>query len=203
MSGTPRPWLRMARWAQSSSWICFLLASCSSDELLQALISPPDAEAPPFEAVSPPPDTSIRIKEIQVQAEVQGEPGEGLLEIEVHIVDAGSGALLGRAGAIQGLWPVDISGVVYRVDAYFVKPGSVTGYPAPRANWISEDDVKGKSIKLMIIEDDHSPGASPGEGSLDDLVGVSRALNVMELHTPMTLTITADGRNSKLVVVTP
>lgn len=155
---------------------------CVSDELVGDLSASSD-EPPPLPAAPPLTDVALRIEQIRLQG-VTDE--SGLLEIELHLFDADSGGFLGCAGAIQGLVSVDQSGILYAVDAHFVRPGTVAGYPAPRRDWLTKADVLGKNLTLLVTEDDTS--ACPGlHGQDDDLLDESGPFHAEALGSPLTM----------------
>jgi len=108
---------------------------------------------------------------IRVTGETDG-PGTRL-EIEAHLEDADTGAWIGCAGAAQGMEPVDFDDRGYTVRAYFVgKDGAVIGM----------DDLRGRRVRIHVIEDDSRP--CPGPIALDDDdMGTSRAVAADQLRT--------------------
>ena len=62
--------------------------------------------------------TYVAITEIELANE---EDSGTLLEVEVHLYDADSGAFLGCSGEADGLADVDVAGVAYLVEAFFAR----------------------------------------------------------------------------------
>lgn len=114
-----------------------------------------------------PDPTYVQITEI----EVTGESDSGtLLEVEVHLYDAGSGLFLGCSGEGDGLGGVDESDVAYLVSAWF-------GRASDGAS-LTVDELRGRDVFAVVIEDDHEPCPVPtNEGTFDlvtdDLIGES------------------------------
>lgn len=128
---------------------------------------------------TPPPGVaSLRVREILIA----DEQDQGLLEIEVHLFDEATGALLGCAGAMQGLLSVDEAGLRYQVDAHFVPPGSPFRYPTGRGEWLAAQAVQGKTLTLRVIEEDER--ACPSTGQVEDeLLAEIRGVRGDDLQT--------------------
>ena len=105
----------------------------------------------------------VLVKEIAVANEFEF----GRLEIEVHIVDAVTGRLLGCAGANSGLRQVDTVDVVYYVDADFMRP---------EGGLLYIEDIEDREIEIWVIEDDEAECPGPFLPDEDDIVGISRAI---------------------------
>ena len=106
--------------------------------------------------------TYVAVTEI----EVANESDSGtLLEIEVHLFDARSGAFLGCSGERDGLGDVDRSGVAYLVTAFFGRaPGG--------ADLLTVDELVGRDLYAVVIEDDDEPCPVPSnDGTLDAITG--------------------------------
>lgn len=146
---------------------CLATACTTMEEL------PDGADRTPSPGVA-----SLRVREVLIA----DEQDQGLLEIEVHLFDESTGALLGCAGAMQGLLSVDEAGLRYQVDAHFVPPGSPFHYPTGRATWLTAQAVQGKTLTLRVIEEDAQ--ACPSTGQLeDDLLAEIRGVRGEELQT--------------------
>jgi hypothetical protein len=114
-----------------------------------------------------PQPTFVTITEIEIANE---EDSGTLLEIEVHLYDAHSGLFLGCSGAFDGLEHVDRSDLVYFPDATFAR--------APDGSLLTVDELIGRDLFAVVVEDDDEPCPMPtNEGTLDivtdDLVGQS------------------------------
>jgi len=95
------------------------------------------------------------------------------LEVELHLVDATTGADLGCTGQSQGMESVDASDVAYTVLAHFVRPD---GTP------LGMEDLAGRMIKVHAMEDDDDP--CPGNyGTWDDDMGTSTAVAATQLSS--------------------
>lgn len=167
-----RSLLRLARCALGACCATLLLGGClGGDE--------PEEELLPV--VDPlPSDSHLQLRAIQVDNETDSG---NVLEVEVHVLDATTGAFLGCSGNLQGLVNVDQSNLRYNVDAHFVKPGGLVGYPAPRSEWLTRKDVEGKTLKLVVIEDDLSACPTPADPE-DDVLGTSVSLAAASLGAP-------------------
>ncbi len=99
------------------------------------------------------------------EIEVAGEFELSRLEVEVHLLDARTGRLLGCSGASQGMAPVDSNYIRYYIDADFVTPGN-------RRLFI--EDIEYRDIEVWVIEDDSEPCPGPFVPGVDDVIGVSR-----------------------------
>lgn len=114
-----------------------------------------------------PAPTYVAITEIEITNE---DDPASLLEVEVHLYDARSGAFLGCSGDADGLAPVDEADVAYLVTGYFGR--------VPSGDLLTVDDVIGRDLFAVVIEDDHEPCPMPtNEGTFDlitdDLIGES------------------------------
>ncbi len=107
--------------------------------------------------------TPLYIAEI----EVTGEYDFGRLEVEVHLVEAGSGRLLGCAGAETGLRQVDSADVFYEVYAEFIRPDGGLLYL---------EEVWHRDLEVWVVEDDEAPCPGPFLPDEDDIIGISRPL---------------------------
>ncbi len=153
---------------------------CVSDELLESLATPPGR---PMELdAGPPRPAPLRLRELSVRDVIDEE---GLLELEVHLIDAATGALLGCTGHYQGLLTADVAGVTYLVEAHFVRPNSVRGGPGPWTEWLTHDDVKGRMIVVRVTEDDLNACPEPFGGG-DDLLAESAAISGDQLLGQLT-----------------
>ena len=115
-----------------------------------------------------PAPTFIAITEIEVANE--SDTGT-FLEVEVHLYDAHNGFFLGCSGERDGLAHVDESGVPYFATAFF-------GRPPDGSDLLTVDELVGRDVFVVVVEDDHEPCPVPtNEGSFDlitdDLIGVS------------------------------
>lgn len=119
------------------------------------------------DVIAPAP-TYLTITEIEIANE---DDSGTLLEIEVHLYDAITGAFLGCSGELDGLENVDASGVVYHPHATF-------GRAAGRRGALTVDELFGRDLFAVVVEDDADPCPVPtNEGSFDlvtdDLIGES------------------------------
>jgi hypothetical protein len=106
----------------------------------------------------------IQVREIEV-TNVNDFPGK--LEVEVHILEAGSGTLLGCSGQNHGLEDVDSGDTLYFVDADF---------ETPEGNTLFLEDVESMEIIIWVIEDDKDPCPCPHIPGEDELIGTSSPL---------------------------
>lgn len=113
---------------------------------------------------TPQPDSPVvKVKEIAVTGI---SDGIGKLEIEVHLYDQDSGEFLGCSGQINGLERVDLSEVLYRVDADFQRP-----FLGPM---LTLADIRDRSIYAVVKEDDSLPCPCPDDFvNADELVGIT------------------------------
>jgi hypothetical protein len=119
------------------------------------------------DVIAPAP-TYVTITEIEIANE---EDSGTLLEIEVHLYDAPTGLFLGCSGELDGLEYVDESGIVYYPDATFGRA------PSGRS-LLTVDELIGRDLFAVVIEDDDQPCPVPtNEGTFDlvtdDLIGES------------------------------
>lgn len=102
------------------------------------------------------------------EIEVTGEYDVLRMEVEVHLVDANTGRLLGCAGQNSGLRHVDYPDIFYEVDAEFVTPdGDLLYY----------EDIRNRDIEVWVIEDDLDPCPGPYVPHEDDIIGISRPID--------------------------
>ncbi len=99
--------------------------------------------------------------------QITGETDFGALDVEVHLFDDVTGTHLGCAGAAQGLEGVDASDVAYSVYANIEQPDGDVIYA---------DDLEGRVLELIVIEDDVAPCPTP-PGPEDDVVGLREGLD--------------------------
>ncbi|MCB9559795.1 MAG: hypothetical protein H6709_04885 [Kofleriaceae bacterium] len=109
------------------------------------------------------------VSSIEVTGETDGLGS--LLEVEVHLFDADSGAFLGCAGQGQGLEDVDLDDVVYDVFAPLVTPAG---------RRLDAADLAGRNLRLEVIEDDQLPCLAP-PGPADDPIGTLGPVTVDDL----------------------
>jgi hypothetical protein len=129
------------------------------------------------------PADAIIITQMQVLDEVDGW---GLLEVEVHMMDA-NGILIGCSGDYHGLRAVDEQDVLYSgLMAHFVPPDAPPLQDAPPDMWITLADIQDKDIRLMVIEDDAEPCPTP-VGEYDDIIATSELFSGATLATLSTL----------------
>ena len=93
--------------------------------------------------------------------QVTGETDSGLLDMEVHVFDSAN-QFVGCAGN-PGLEGVDISDILYTVDAPIV---------LPNGQLLRGMDVGTRAVRFEVWEDDSAPCPSPVT-SFDDLLGAS------------------------------
>ena len=113
--------------------------------------------------------TPVVISEI----EVTNEFDVGRLEVEVHIVDARSGYMIGCSGSGQGLRGVDSTDIRYYVDADFVTP---EGYQ------LFLEDFEYRDVEIWVIEDDEANCPGPYIPHADDIIGISRPFHAEEFY---------------------
>lgn len=101
------------------------------------------------------------------EIEVTGEEDFSALDIEVHLFDQGTRQHLGCSGRDQGLEIVDASDIRYSVDADF---------EAPDGDTLLADDLRGRPLELIVIEDDVNPCRQPPDQE-DDVVGIRDGLD--------------------------
>ena len=107
---------------------------------------------------------------IQVSGETDGI---GFLEVEVHLVDAQSGVVLGCSGQSQDMEGVDAAGVLYHPMAYFVTPSGARFEPA---------NLAGHDVVARVIEDDSQSCPGPITPD-DDEIGRSPAVPGLSLSS--------------------
>jgi hypothetical protein len=167
--------------------LCSFAVGCGVEEGLDLIAFPGYDPVQDIEAV-PPPEGVLRVTAIQVP---NLDPNEsGLLEMEVHLYEMGSGTFLGCSGAIHGMLTVDQPGVPYALNAYFVRPGSVSRYPAPQRAWLTHADVRGRMLKVVVVEDDDTPCPLANDGKdkvFEQLEGISGDSLRAPTVIPMTL----------------
>jgi hypothetical protein len=108
------------------------------------------------------------------ELEITGETDFGALDVEVHLFDEATRAHLGCAGADEGLEQVDASDIRYTLDA-FVR-STATG------DALTESELFGRSIEVIVIEDDAVPCPAP-PGPDDDVVGLAGQLGLEVFDT--------------------
>jgi hypothetical protein len=101
------------------------------------------------------------------EIEVTGETDLGALDVEVHLFDQGTRVHLGCSGRDQGMEVVDVSDVRYSINAEFERPNGDTLYA---------DDLRGRPLELIVIEDDVNPCTRPPDME-DDVVGIRQGLD--------------------------
>lgn len=119
------------------------------------------------DVIAPTP-TFVTITEIEIANE---DDSGTLLEVEVHLFDARTGLFLGCSGERDGLEYVDEPGVVYYPDATF-------GRAPDGRSLLTVDELIGRDLFAVVIEDDQEPCPVPtNEGTvdivIDDLIGES------------------------------
>lgn len=119
-------------------------------------------------------DPVLRITDL----EITGETDFGALDVEVHLFDQTSREHLGCAGNEEGLEEIDASDVHYAVDAFFRRSGS--------DNEVYPDELEGRVLELIVIEDDLAPCPAP-PGPDDDVVGLLADSDLVELEAGPTL----------------
>jgi hypothetical protein len=119
-------------------------------------------------------DGPIYVSEIMVT----GDYDLTRLEVEVHIVDANTGRLLGCAGDHQGLRHVNYPDVMYEVYAEF---------HTPNGNTLYYSDLKYRDIEIWVIEDDLDPCPAPFLPNVDDVIGISGVIDGRELRRQIRL----------------
>lgn len=137
----------------------------------------------------------LRIKQLEVGAVTDS----GLLEVEVHLVNAATGATLGCSGMLQGLNGVDGGQIRYDVNAHFVRPGGILGYPNPRREWLTESDVQGVELRAIVVEDDLAACPTP-QGTDDDLIGRSKPMRLDGLGGAMQVEMESAAQVPMLVL---
>ena len=105
--------------------------------------------------------------------EVTGEYELSHLEVEVHLVDAVTGLLLGCAGGHSGLRNVDESDVLYSVDAEF---------HTPEGDLLYYEDIRYRVIEIWVLEDDLDPCPAPFVEGVDDIIGISPPIEGREFR---------------------
>jgi hypothetical protein len=140
-------------------------AGCVAGDLVDSLSTSTERVAPSSVV---PEDRLLTIRQLEVQGVVDERQ---VLEVEVHLFDARSMEHLGCAGEFQGLSSVDVASIAYSgLNANLAKPGSAPGYPAARGARLSCDDVRGRTLRVLVSEDD--TGACPQPfGEDDDEIG--------------------------------
>lgn len=133
-------------------------------------------------ALAAPGERILRLQQLQLGAVTD----EGLLEAEVHLVDATTRALIGCSGALHGMLGVDDGLRPYALNAHFVRPGGIVGYPNPRGEWLTEADVRGREVRAIVLEDDLDACPTP-QGASDDLIGTSKPVRLDGLGAPLTV----------------
>lgn len=148
---------------------------------------PADAASMPADAAFTPANAII-ITRMQVLDELDGWGDLGkLLEIEVHMVDASNGILIGCSGDYNGLSLVDEQSILYSgFTAHFVPPDAPPLNDAPPEMWITLADVQDKDIQLMVVEDDAEPCPTP-VGVYDDVIATSEVFSGATLATLSTM----------------
>lgn len=124
-----------------------------------------------------PAPTFVAITEIEVTNETDSGT---LLEVEVHLYDARSGFFLGCSGEADGLGPVDESDIPYFVTAFF-------GRAPDGAELLTVEELEGRDVFVVVVEDDQDPCPVPtNDGTLDlvtdDLIGTSPVFRGEDLH---------------------
>jgi hypothetical protein len=114
-------------------------------------------------------DGPVYVSEIMVT----GDHDLMRLEVEVHIVDANTGRLLGCAGDYQGLRHVNYPDVMYEVYAKFETPDGQT---------LFYSDLKYRDIEIWVIEDDLEACPGPFLPNVDDVIGISGVIDGRELR---------------------
>jgi hypothetical protein len=171
---------------------------CAAALLSGCIIETGDERDLPTPVVEPPAaDALLKIRELEVTGVTDASE---FLELEVHLLDAATNTFLGCSGNLQGLLGVDLSDRRYVVDAHFVKPGGVVGYPNPRDEWLTYADVRGKRLKFVVLEDDLVACPSP-QNPEDDVVGVSAPVAADLLGDPAPVAM-ASGQVTRLVIGT-
>lgn len=158
-------------------------AGCVSGDVLDEVSAPRSEDPVSGQGQQLPGDQTIRISELQLH----GVSDSGLLEIELHLFDTGSNTFLGCSGPLHGLNGVDYSGLRYSLDAHFVPPGSVSGYPVPRGQWLTAEDVADKTLRLVVLEEDAVPCPAPPSADEDDVIAEVASLPGASLAAPRTM----------------
>ena len=117
---------------------------------------------------------TILIEEIQLRDVRDNSSSSDPLEIEIHLFNA-STRFLGCAGEKSGMGSVNISGTLYKLDAYLLKSALEP---------IAYEDLAADSVYFEVIENDIDacPNSNRGSGLLaDDLVGKSLRLAARDL----------------------
>lgn len=107
-----------------------------------------------------PDPTFVAITEI----EIANESDSGtLLEVEVHLYDWQTGLFLGCSGQADGLGQVDESGVTYFPTGFF-------GRPPDGADLLTVEELIGRDLFVVVVEDDDEPCPVPTNDGTFDLV---------------------------------
>jgi hypothetical protein len=125
---------------------------------------------------------AVLITEIQVQN--MGDGVDNILEVEAHLYDADSDTFLGCSGATSGLRYVELSGNLYQVQAFFLKP--------PVGDEVlTYDEIAQRNVYVMVTEDDRDacpyPPSIGGGVNQDDLFGTSPPFPGQDLASSQTL----------------
>lgn len=120
-------------------------------------------------------DPVLRITDLQIT----GETDFGALDVEVHLFDENTREHLGCAGSQDGLQEVDASDFHYEVYASF-RHGDDTDRE------LFPEELAGRSIELIVIEDDVAPCPVP-PGIDDDVVGLRTGLGLTDFELGTTL----------------
>lgn len=99
--------------------------------------------------------------------EVTDENDFSALDVEVHLFDEATRVHLGCSGRDQGMEIVDASDVRYAINAEFERPNGDT---------LLADDLRGRSLELIVIEDDVNPCPLPPDQE-DDVIGLRQGLD--------------------------
>lgn len=113
--------------------------------------------------------------------EVTNESDFGLLDMEIHLYDADTGAHLGCSGQYQGMEGVDASDISYPLLAWFIDD---TG------NILPMSALTGRNLDVEVWEDDFDP-CPTAAGDPDDLVGASGPVGPIT-STPQTFGAVVD-----------
>jgi hypothetical protein len=123
-------------------------------------------------------DDVLTVEAMEVTNTVDDVPP---LEIEVYVIDDGTGTLLGCAGSRQGLGPVDVSDVRYdHLGATLIDP---------RMTPMAAAELGGGPVHFEVWEDDDPPVCpTPVDPMLNDLVGKSAGMTFDAWHAATTIT---------------
>ena len=105
---------------------------------------------------------------IVTDLEVTGENDLSLLDVEVHIFDQTTRTHLGCSGQDQGMESVDDNDIRYALEAVFVHGDE---------SEVIDRDLLGRSIEMIVIEDDDLPCPEP-PGPDDDVIGLAPDLDI-------------------------